>query len=147
MKRLLAACAALACLTCATAPAFAKDSFVTMTLDGRLVDRAGGNAIRHNGVVYADTVDITKSFNGLYSFQKGGGAIISIGTNTGTFRPGTLYATINRVGVKLPRRPFVRDGELYVPLEFFIQHMADARVEFNAAKSRADIRVNATPPS
>lgn len=147
MRRTIAALAAMLALAVVPVASLAKDHLVALTLDGRPVDRAGGNAVWRAGVVYADTVDITKSFNGLYSFQKGGGAIITIGANTGTFQPATLRASINKTALTMPGKPFVRDGEIYVPLDFFIRHMTDAKVQINAAKTHADIRVNANPLS
>ncbi|MGB8267856.1 MAG: stalk domain-containing protein [Candidatus Velthaea sp.] len=138
--------AALALVLCATlVPALAKDKLVTLTLNGRSVDRAGGIALLHDGVVYADAVDLVKTFNGLVTFGPHNAARIEIRGRTGTFVPGNKTATIGTAQVAMPGAAFMRNGDLYVPLVFFISHLTGARVQLDPSRTRADIRVNSNP--
>ncbi|MFN2460796.1 MAG: hypothetical protein ABR591_08945 [Candidatus Velthaea sp.] len=127
-------------------PAKAADRPVTLTLDGRPVDRHGGIAVMRGDVVFADASD-AKSFNGLISLRRDGSATITIGANTGTFVPAMPRARINSRSVLLPGAPFLRNGDLYVPLNAFIARMANARVRIDRRRARADIVVNANPLS
>jgi hypothetical protein len=115
-------------------------------MDGRPVDRAGGIAILHDGVVYADVVDLVKTFDGLVTFA-GAAARIEISGHVGTFTTGMRGASVDGARVMLPGAPFMRNGDLYVPLQFFITRIASARVQFNGDRTRADIRVNSNPLS
>ena len=144
MKRALSLFALCAVLFAAT-PTFAADKVITLTLDGRPVDRAGGIAVVRNGIVYADAIDLIKSFDGLLNLQQDGGAALTIRANTGYFKPGSTSATINKVRVTLPGAPFMRNGDLYVPLAAFITKIAGARVK--VTPGHADILVNANPLS
>ena len=136
MKRLVAA---LAVVLLTVAPALAKDQLVKLTMDGRPVDRLGGIALLHDGVVYADSVDLVKTFDGLVTFA-GTSERIEIKGHVGTFTAGMRGATVDQDHVMLPG-----NGDLYVPLEFFITRIASASVRFGPG--RADIRVNANPLS
>jgi hypothetical protein len=141
MKRLAAA---LAAVLLTSAPALAKDHLVTLTMDGRPVDRVRGIALLHDGVVYADSIDLVKTFEGLVTFG-GNSERIVIKNHIGTFTSGTHNAVVDGKRVVLPGAPFMRAGDLYVPLEFFIARIASARVRF--APGQADIRVNLNPLS
>jgi len=143
MKRL----AALALLLFASSlPAFAADTAVSLTLDGRPVDKHGGIAVMRGGTIFVDAVDMTKSFDGLINMVRGGGATIEIRGNTGAFVPGSKTAVVNGQKLVIPA-PFMRNGDLFVPLEFFITRVAKARVRVDAAHKHADILVNASPMS
>jgi hypothetical protein len=138
MKRL----AVLALLLCTTAlPAFAADSIVHLTLDGRPVDKHGGIAVMHSGTVFVDAIDMTKTFNGLVSLRAGGSATITIQGSTGAFVPGSTTAVVNGVKTRIPA-PFMRGGDLFIPLNVFITRLTHAKVRIDAARMRADILVN-----
>ncbi|GAC1429865.1 MAG: hypothetical protein NVSMB5_24290 [Candidatus Velthaea sp.] len=124
-------------------PAYAADRVVTLTLDGRPIDKHGGIAVMHGGVLYADTIDLVKTFDGLISLHKDGSATATIRGNTGAFTPGSRNATINGKVVRLPGAPFMRGGDLYVPLESFVSRIAAAKVRMTG--SGAEIIVSATP--
>jgi hypothetical protein len=124
-----------------TARASAADAIVDLTLEGRPVDRAPGVAVEHHGFVFADAIDLTRCFDGLITLLPNGAATITIGPNTGTFAPGSLRATVNAVGFALPAAPFVRNGDLFVPLEPFVARIAGATVRLSRVHHRADIRV------
>jgi len=141
MKRLIA----LALLLCSTAvPVFAADSTVTLTLDGRPIDKHGGIAVMHGGTVFVDAVDMTKTFNGLISMRTGGSATITIQGSTGAFVQGSTTTVVNGVKARIPA-PFMRGGDLFIPLNFFITRLTRAKVRIDAARRRADILVNASP--
>ncbi len=147
MTRLLAALlCALTLALGAGAPASAADKAVRLTLDGRPVDRAGGVALARHGVVYADLVALVKSFNGLLTFQ-GSGAVVSIDGVTATFTPGSRTAKIGEGAQTMRGQTFVRNGDLFVPLDFFVTQVARAKLTIDPAQTRADIRVNANPVS
>ena len=143
MTRIVAA--ALIALALA-APALASDSVVHLTLDGRPVDRSGGIAVLHNGVVYADVVDLTKAFDGLLTFH-GNAAEITINGITATVTAGSRTMTIQQGSIVMPGPVFRRNGDLYVPLSTFVTRVAKAQVRTDAAHTRADIYVNSNPMS
>lgn len=124
----------------------AGDATVLLTLEGRPVDRHRGVAILHRGVVYADAIDLTKSFDGFITLRRDGSATITIGINTGTFVPGSRRAIVNAARVDLPVAPLVRGGDLFVPLDAFIARIAAASVHTDVARRHADIRVAAESP-
>ena len=124
-----------------TAQASAADSVVILTLEGRPLDRHSGVAVLHHGVVFADAIDLTRSFDGLITLLRSGSATITIGPNTGTFTPGSARAMVNDLSVALPYAPFMRNGKLFVPLEAFSSRIAGAKVSSDPARHRADIRV------
>lgn len=145
MKRfaaLILTCAALF----AAGPAQAADRAVTLTLDGRPIDKHGGVAVLRSGIVYADAIDLVKTFDGLISLRKDGSATMTIRGNTGAFAPGSRVATINAKRVALPGAAFIRQGDLYVPLDAFIRKVAGAKVRLTRARTGADIVVNTNSP-
>jgi len=127
-------------------PAFAADRAVKLTLDGRPVDRAGGVALVRNGVVYADLVDLVKSFNGLLTFQ-GNAVEVSIGTTVARFTIGSRTMMIDQGAVTMPGQTFQLNGDVYVPLGTFINQVAHAKLRVDPNKSHADIFVNSDPLS
>ncbi len=137
----------LAALVTLPAAVSAADTPVSLTLDGRPVDRHGGAAVLRSGVVCADIIDLTRSFDGLITLQRSGAATVTIGPNTGTFQPGSVHATVNERVIGLPVAPFRRHGDLFVPLDAFITRIAGAAVHIDRAAGRADIRVHDAPPS
>lgn len=143
MRRLLAAFALA--LALAPVPA-AADTIVRLTLDGRPVDRSGGSAVLHNGIVYADVVDLVRSFNGILTFQ-GQALVVTVNGVTATFTAGSRTAKVADGSVVMRGPAYVRNGDLFVPLEMFITRVANARVRISPDKTHADISVNANPLS
>jgi len=141
VKKMLTALAIGIALLAPTMSALAADRDVKLTLDGRLVDRAGGVALVRNGVVYADVVPLVKSFDGLLTFQ-GNAVVVSIHGVTGRFTDGSRTALINDGAVTMRGQTFKRNGDWYVPLVTFITQVAKAKVRVNAAQTQADIVVN-----
>jgi hypothetical protein len=135
---------AAALLASAAHPVLAADHVVKLTLDGRPVDRAGGVAIAHNGVVYADVVALVKSFDGLLTFQ-GNAVVVSIGNSGGTFTVGSRTAKIDQGSVVMRGPTFKRNGDIYVPLDTFIVRLAKAKLMVDPAQTQANIIVNASP--
>ncbi len=127
------------------AAAFAADAEVRLTLEGRPVDRNPGSAIMHGGAIYADAIALTKCFNGFITLRRDDSATITVGPNTGTFRAGSRIATINNVVVGLPGAPFMRNGDLFVPLDSFVSRIAAVGLLVDPAHHRADIRISGLP--
>ena len=127
-----------------TGSALAADQIVHLTLDGRPVDRAGGVAMRHHGIVYADLRDLVRAFNGLVTYQ-GQKSVVSVGTHVATFTLGSRTMLLDQGALMMKGQPFVRNGDVYVPLDAFVRNLARARVTYSGAN--ADIRVNANPIS
>ena len=123
------------------APAGAAERIVKMTMDGRPVDRHGGIAVLRNGVVYADVVDLVKTFDGLLTFQ-GPATVVTIGPATATFTIGSRTMKINDGAVTMRGPVFVRHGDPYVPLDAFIAHVTTARLAINPSRTTADISVD-----
>ncbi len=146
MRRPLAALALTAVLAggVGAAPALAKDRAIHLVLDGRPLDRPGAIvAMLHDGIIYADVVDLVKAFSGLLTFH-GKAVWVTVGDTYSIFTAGSRTATIDRYTVDLPGKCFMRNGDIYVPLTTFAQ-VAKARVRVNAAHTQADLLVNANP--
>jgi hypothetical protein len=146
MTRLAAAFILALAFAGSTSPAFAADRAVKLTLDGRPVDRAGGVALVRGGVVYADLVDLVKSFNGLLTFQ-GTAVEVSIGTTVARFTIGSRTVMIDEGAVTMPGQTFQLNGDIYVPLGTFVTQVAHAKLRVDPTKSHADIYVNSNPMS
>lgn len=128
------------------APAGASDTTVRLTLDGRPVDRMGGSAVLHAGIVYGDVVDLVKSFDGVLTFQ-GLALVVTVNGTTATFTAGSRTAKIGLGSIVMRGPAFLRNGDLFVPLETFITRVANAKLRVSPDKMRADIYVNANPLS
>jgi len=128
------------------APAGASDTTVRLTLDGRPVDRMGGSAVLHAGIVYGDVVDLVKSFDGVLTFQ-GPALVVTVNGTTATFTAGSRTAKIGLGSIVMRGPAFLRNGDLFVPLETFITRVANAKLRVSPDKMRADIYVNANPLS
>jgi hypothetical protein len=142
MKRFTAALALVVTLLVG-APGLAADRNVKLLLDGRPVDRAGGVAVLHNGVVYADVVPLVKSFDGLLTFQ-GNSVVVSIHGVTGRFTDGSRTVLINQGAITMRGQTFKVNGDFYVPLDTFVTQIAKAKLHVNPAQTQADIYVNAS---
>jgi hypothetical protein len=127
-------------------PAFAADKVVKLTLDGRPVDRQGGIALAHQGVVYADVVDLVKVFNGLLTLH-GNTVVVTVSGTTAAFTAGSRTAHLGEYAATMRGQAFRRNGDLYVPLDFFVTQVAHAHVRFDPSLSRANITVDANPVS
>lgn len=146
MRRAVAALALAAMLAggAGVRPASAKDRVVHLLLDGRPLDRPGAVvALLHGGVVYADVVDLVKAFSGLLTFH-GKAVWVTIGDTYAVFTAGSKTATVDRYSMDLPGKPFMRNGDIYVPLSAFVQ-VAKAKLRVNRTRTEADIFVNANP--
>ena len=146
MKGFLTVLALGASLATLGLPAAAADRPIALTLDGRPVDRSGGVALVHDGVIYADLVDLVKSFDGLLTFQ-GNAVVVSIGSTVATFTNGSRTAKVNQGAVLMRGPAYMRNGDMYVPLDTFVTRVANAKLRVNAARTHADIYVNANPLS
>jgi hypothetical protein len=144
VKKLLTALALTLMLAAPLAPARAADSTVALTLDGRPVDTRGPSAMKHAGTVYGNVVNLTKTFDGLLTFQ-GNAVVVTINGVTGRFTEGSRTALVNDGAVTMPGRAYRSNGDFYVPLDTFVTRVAKAKLRLNAAQTRADIFVNTSP--
>ncbi|WP_317997208.1 stalk domain-containing protein [Vulcanimicrobium alpinum] len=128
------------------APALAADGPVRLTLDGRPIDRQGGSAVTHGGVVYGDLLDLVKSFDGLLTYH-GPSVEVTLNGKTVRFTRGSRTAQLGEEAVTMRGAPFLRQGEMFVPLDFFVTKVAGAKLRVNPARTRANIYVNANPLS
>ena len=143
MNRLLAA---LVLGFAITAPAFAADREVKLTLDGRPVDSRGGIALERAGVIYANLVPLVKTFDGLLTLQ-GNAITVSVGGTTARFTEGSRTALVKNDAVTMRGPAFKHNGDLFVPLETFVTRVANASLRVDPSKTHADIHVNLDPLS
>jgi hypothetical protein len=127
-------------------PALAADKPVQVTLDGRSVDRHGGIAVARQGVVYADVVDLVRAFDGVLTFH-GKAVLVTVRETTARFTVGSRTALVQQGSVVMSGRTFRRNGDIYVPLAFFVTRVAKAQVRIDKALEHARISVNANPLS
>jgi archaellum component FlaF (FlaF/FlaG flagellin family) len=125
--------------------ALAADRTVHLTLDGRPVDRSDEITVLHNGIVYADLIDLVKAFNGIMSYRAPS-TYVTVNGKTAVFTPGSRTMRVQRSAVPLPGAIIHRKGDLYVPLDAFATQVAGAKVRHLSA-TRADIVANANPIS
>jgi len=125
-------------------PALAADRVVRLMIDGRPVDRNGGSAVMRNGVVYGDVVDLMKSFNGLVTFQ-GPALVVTISGVTATFTNGSRTAKVGQGSVVMRGQAFLRERELFVPLDTFVTRLTNAKLRLSADNTTAEILINANP--
>ncbi len=131
----------------ASAPVSAADDpLVKLTLDGRPVDRSSGSAVLHGGIVYGDVEDLVRSFDGILTFQRDT-ITVTINAVTAKFTQGSSTVTLGTASVAMAGPIIVRDGENFVPLEFFITRVCAARVRISPDKTSANIYVNSNPLS
>jgi opacity protein-like surface antigen len=145
IRRTIALAASLAMLA---TPAFAADSVVKVTLDGRPIDKHQRSvAILHDGVIFADASDLNASFSGLLTYGQANNSVkILIGDRVGVFTVGSRTMVAGGKVVKLSGAPFHYSGDIYVPLGAFVTNVAGATLRTSADKLRADILVaNPTP--
>lgn len=138
------ALAALSLALAVVASAPPAERVVRLTLDGRPVDRSGVVAVARDGLVYADVVDLVKSFDGILTFQ-GNAVVVSVRAKTATFTAGSRTMKINQGSVVMRGQTFKRGGEIFVPLEAFVRRVAGATVEIDPDLTHADISVNTAP--
>ena len=141
----LALAAALA-LTMGAPARAADDSLVKLTLDGRPVDRSSGSGVLHSGIVYGDVEDLVRSFDGILTFQRDT-ITVTINGVTAKFTQGSSAVTLGTASVVMPGPIITRDGENFVPLEFFITRVCAAKVRISPDKTSANIYVNSNPLS
>jgi hypothetical protein len=146
MTRLAVALLLALALAGSSSPVFAADRVVKLSLDGRPVDRAGGVALVRHGVVYADLVDLVKSFDGLLTFQ-GNAVEVSIGTTVARFTIGSRTVMIDQGAITMPGQTLKLNGDIYVPLSTFVVDLAHAKLRVDATQTHADIFVNSNPLS
>ncbi len=64
---------------------------------------------------------------------------------TATFTAGSRTATLQQGAPTMRGQIFLRNGDFFVPLDFFITQVAGAKVQIDPAQTKANIYVNANP--
>lgn len=93
---------------------------VVLTMDGRPVSKRPGMAVRHNGVLFADVIDLTRVFDGLLVLDGPRTVKLAIRGHTATFTVGSKTARIDGKKVALQAAPLLRNGDIYVPISTFV---------------------------
>jgi hypothetical protein len=121
MRRVLAAVGfALSLAAVWGGPAAAKDTQLTVLLDGRPLDAKSPTAIVHDGRSFIDIVRGTKAFSGLLTFAaKDRAATVSIRSHAGRFAIGSRSGTLDGQPVTWEAAPFSLNGDFFVPLSGF----------------------------
>lgn len=150
MRRLLAA----AIVACAVVPgsigAAGAGSDIPYAIVLGAIDRpiAGGRTVvayNRNGTIFMDVVRATRTFSGLLTYSKGGGvATLTIGQQTGSFTVGSANARLNGAPWHLSAAPFMRDGDLFVPLNA-IAYIAGATLKVDSKHRAVEIDLNSAP--
>jgi len=69
----------------------------------------------HEGALFVDVVDLTRVFNGLLVFERGG-VRITVHGHTASFFVGRRTAQIDKAQVHLPGAPFEYAGDVFIPM-------------------------------
>jgi hypothetical protein len=118
MRRCLSAlvCALLLVPSLAPGAAIAKDTQLSVELDGRPLSHDPG-AILHDGRAFVNVVGITKAFSGLAAFGRNDSTVrLTVRGKTADMTLGKTTGTVDRQPTTFPAAPFVLNGEMYVPL-------------------------------
>lgn len=118
---------------------------MALTLDGRPISRKPVIALLHDGVLFADAVDLTRVFDGLLAFEKDG-MRTTIHGHVYAFHVGVRVAQVDRDHVRLPGAPFEYGGDMYVPLRTILKADGGLRLTW-AAPRHADLHVIVFPKS
>ena len=123
--------------------AFARDSAVALTLDGRPISHKAQVALVHDGVLFVDAVDLTRVFDGLLIFEKAG-ARITVRGNTFAFHLGQRTAIVDHQSVRIAGAPFEYAGDVFVPMSAILS--ADKGLSLTwTGRNRADLHVTVFP--
>lgn len=139
MKRIVASailCAALA------RPAFAADRKLSVTLDGRPFSRNGAVALVHDGIAYANVVELVRAYGGVVSLAPGS-VRVTVRAHEARFVRGDASASVDRVRRTMPGPAILEGDVLFLPLAFFVTTVADGRVAVDLAAGTANIVVGA----
>ena len=116
-------------------PVFAAESPLTLRIDGRPASHDKTVARLRDGVAYAEVVTLVRVFGGLVTITKTG-VTATVGVHVARFRVHEKKATIDGRQMSMATATFKEDGDLYVPLAFFVKNVVPG------TKLRID-RVNA----
>ncbi len=125
----------------------AADSSLALTIDGRPISKNPHTALIRGGLPFVDLIDIVRTFNGLITIGAGHvGA--SVGKHEARFAVGDASATIDGAPVAMPAAAFRANGDLFVPLQFFLTELvpsATLRVDRTAGSANVHVPDRAIP--
>jgi hypothetical protein len=121
MRRVLAAVGFALCLAAVWGgPAAAKDTKLTILLDGRPLDAKSPTGVVHDGRSFIDIVRGTKAFSGLLTFTaKDRAATVSVRSHAGRFAIGSRSGSLDGQPVTWEAASFSLNGDFFVPLSGF----------------------------
>lgn len=137
MRRPWPAVALCALLGAFAAPVLAADEPLALDVDGRPVSRSASVAVMRGDVAFVDVIDLVRVFNGLVTLR-GTAVTASVGGHEATFRPSDAMATVDGTAIAMQAAAFRQNGDLYVPLAFFVDHIVPGttlRLERNPARA------------
>ncbi len=103
-------------------PVLAAERPLTLRVDGRPASHDTTIAKLRDDVAYVELVTLARIFGGLVSIRSSG-TTATIGSHIARFRANQNSATIDGKLVTMATASFEEDGELYVPLAFFVKHV------------------------
>jgi hypothetical protein len=124
---------------------FAKDSLLSLELDGRPLDANSPSGMLHRGKAFVNVVRIVKGFSGLLTFGKNDKTVrVTIATHTADFTVGRSDGAVNGERTTFSAPPFILNGDTYVPLDV-VAHIAGATLAVDTRRHIA--RLTSAPPS
>lgn len=141
MKRLFALAISFALLA---GPAVAADRTLALTIDGRPLSRSGPVALVHDGIAYANAIELVRAYGGIVSIAKGS-LRATLRTHTASFARGSSIAIVDGSKLAMPGPALREDGTIYVPLAFFVMKVSGGRVNVDLDAHTARITLAAEP--
>jgi hypothetical protein len=103
-------------------PASAADRPLRLSIDGRPASRDTTVAKMRGDIAYADLVVLVRVFGGLVSIR-GTGMTATVGAHSALFHTNDTKAKIDGTDMTMSSAAFKEDGDLYVPLAFFVKNV------------------------
>lgn len=126
-------------------PANAADRPLRLSIDGRPVSRDTAVGKMRGNVAYADLVVLVRVFGGLVSIR-GTGMTATIGSHSALFHTNETKAKIDGMVMTMPSAAFKEDGDLYVPLAFFVKNVVPGTtLRIDRANGRASLHAAPQP--
>lgn len=144
MNRRVFHCSVVSLLAVTMLPVRAEgaDRPLTVTIQGRPISRSAPVAFLRDDVAYASATELVRAYDGLET-DTNGLTSITIGSHQAAFAVYKAAAIVDGTSIAMGAPALVVDGALYVPLEFFVTHVAGGTVHVSG--TTADIRLAADP--
>ncbi len=143
MKRLVALAISFAALA---APALAADRTLALTIDGRPLSRSAPVALVHDGIAYANAIELVRAYGGIVSIAKSS-VRVTLRAHTASFTRGSSNAILDGTKLAMPGPALREDNSIYVPLAFFVTNVTGGRVNVDLDAGTARITLAVEPQS